>query len=652
MTLYEKLFEPIRVGGITIPNRIVRAPHGTHLTGEDLIAYHEARAKGGVGMSTIQATSVHPNAPGGIPLFSDNCLPFLEKIAKRMHKHGMKLFHQIYHPGAGYAEAANAAEHWSASEIPNPMAGVVPVSMTKTQIDDLVQHFADAARRVRDGGLDGVDIHASSGYLLHEFLSPALNKRTDEYGGSPQNRLRLLLEVIAAVRAAVSDSDFAVGVRLPNEDYVPGGLTAELNHDIAAAIDPLVDYVSLHMGAYWRFHKLIAPSDDPLGTEMAANSVIKPIVQSPTIVTGRIMTMDHANHIVTSGEADMVSMVRALIADPELVNKAKRGEESRIRPCIGSNMGCVGRLMSGQGLSCVVNVAAAMEAQVSHEPDNPTDTPKKLLVIGGGPAGLEFARTAALRGHHVQLHEAAQRLGGQVNMAASAPHRGDIGAITQWLTDELEYLQVDVRLNSLVDLDRVCEIDPDAVIVATGTTPRTDGFQLTNPNVAIPGFDLPHVASSWDLFGYGTPVKIQGPAFIYDDTGSFEAISVADVLLERGVHVTLASRFNDVGENLPYPPVTVGAARERLMSGAFDFIGGHYVREIRPDAVDLGVMFTDRVRTVPAGSVILVGYNEPNRDVAYQAESAGFQVHQIGDVQGRNNIRNAIHSGAKLGRSI
>jgi 2,4-dienoyl-CoA reductase-like NADH-dependent reductase (Old Yellow Enzyme family) len=652
MALYDALFEPINVGGVEIPNRIVRAPHGTHLMGEGLIAYHEARAKGGVGMSTIQATGIHPSAPIGIPLFSDSCMPFLEEIGQRVHQHGMKLFHQIYHPGAGYGEMMGAPEHWSASEVPNPMSGVVPVAMTKTMIDDLVAHFASAARRVRDAGLDGVDIHASSGYLIHEFLSPALNKRDDEYGGSAENRLRLLLEVIAAVQAEVGDSDFAVGVRLPNEDYVPGGLTAEQNRDIAQTVDPLVDYVSLHMGAYWRFHKLIAPADDPLGVEMKANAVIKPMITKPTIVTGRIMTMDHANHIVTSGEGDMVSMVRALLADPELVNKARRGEEHRIRPCIGSNMGCVGRLMSGQGLSCVVNVSAAMESKMSQEPDNPTDTPKKILVVGGGPAGLEFARTAALRGHHVQLHEAMQMLGGQVNMASGAPHRGDIGAITSWLSDELEYLQVDVRLNSLVDADMIADAAPDEVIIATGTTPRTDGFQLTDPANPIAGFDLPHVRNSWDLFGYGEPVNIEGPALVYDDTGSFEAISAADVLLEAGVPVTLVSRFNDVGDNLPYPAVTAGAARERLMSGDFDFVGGHYLREIREGEVDVGVMFTERRRTIPARTVILIGFNEPNRGLASELSVQGVNVHQIGDVQGRNSILNAIHSGAKLGRSI
>ncbi|MEM7564518.1 MAG: FAD-dependent oxidoreductase [Pseudomonadota bacterium] len=652
MGQYDRLFEPITVGGIEIRNRIVRAPHGTRLTGDGLIAYHEARAKGGVGMSTIEATSVHPSAPTGMQVWNDSCRPLLEKLSTAVHSHGMKLFQQLYHPGAGYAAAANMPQHWSASEIPNPMSGVVPVAITQIMIDDLVDHFAGAAQRLYESGIDGVDIHASSGYLIHEFLSPALNKRTDDYGGSPENRMRLLLEVIHAIRERVSDPAFVVGVRLPNEDYVPDGLTAELNRGIAETVNPLVDYISLHMGAYWRFHKLIAPSDEPLGIEMASNNKIRPVITKPTIVTGRIMTLDHANHIISAGEADMVSMVRALIADPELVNKAKAGKEQRIRPCIGSNMGCVGRLMSGQPLSCVVNVAAAMENKISREPEARAQIPKKILVVGGGPAGLEFARAATMRGHQVQLHEASKRLGGQVNMAASAPHRADVGAITSWLTDELEYLQVDTRLNSFVDIDLIKAANVDVVVLATGTTPRADGFQVSTPAAPIEGADLSHVHDSWALFGYGQPADIQGPALVFDDTGSFEAVSVADVLLEAGVHVTMVSRFKDVGDNLPFPPVTVGAARERLMSGDFDFIGGHYLRAIRADEVDIGVLFTERVRTIPAKTVILVSFNQPNRELAAELEEAGISYHQIGDVQGRDNIRNAIHTGALLGRRI
>jgi 2,4-dienoyl-CoA reductase-like NADH-dependent reductase (Old Yellow Enzyme family) len=599
-------------------------------------------------MSTLQASGIHASAPSGIELYSDSCKPFLSEIADRMRPFDMKLFIQLYHQGAA---GGATAEAWSASAIPNPMSGVVPLEMTKTQIDDVVAGFATAAMRVRDCGLDGVDIHASSGYLIHEFLSPALNRRSDEYGGDLAGRMRFLLEVIAAVRQAVGD-DIVVGVRIPNEDYVPGGLVAEDNALIAAAIDPLVDYVSLHMGAYWRFHKLIAPADDPLGVEMAANNVITPNISKPAMVVGRIMSLDHASAIVASGEAAMVSMVRALIADPELVKKARNQQEHKIRPCIGSNMGCVGQLMSQGRISCVVNPAAAREQVLSFEPNDRVRLGKKLLVVGGGPAGLEFARTAALRGHEVALHEAMKSLGGQVLMAASAPGRADIGGIVHWLSSEIESLGVDVHLNSYVDEQLIAEIAPDEVILATGTMPRADGMQLAMPGSSIPGFDKSHVYSSWDLLGFGEITQLRGPALVFDDTGSFEAISVCDVLLAKGLPVTLVSRHNAMGESLPYPPVTAGAARERLYGGNFDFIGGHYLQQIDDDKVDIGVLFTDRRRSIAARTVVFVGYNEPNRSLWQSLQGNGPTAHMVGDVRGRNSIMSAIHAGAKLGRSI
>ncbi len=644
MALYDNLFEPLKVGGCTIPNRIVRSAHGTGLLGEDLIAYHEARARGGVGMSTLQATGVHPNSGMGIPLWDDSCIAYYQEMMERIRPHGMKLLQQIYHVGA-------TGGLWSPSPIPNPLNGTVPYAMTKSNIDEVIEHFAGAARRVAAGGLDGVDIHASSGYLLHEFLSPALNQREDDYGGSFENRLRIMHEIIAAIRAEVPDG-FVVGVRLPNEDYVPGGLTADLNRQIAEVLEPEVDYISLHMGTYWRFHTLISPTDDPLGTEMKANNEITPNLTKPRMVTGRIMTLDHASALVSSGEADLVSMVRALIADPELVNKARRLEEHKIRPCIGSNQGCVGRVMTVGRMGCVVNIAAGNEANVTYEPDEPASDRKRVMVVGGGIAGMEAARTAALRGHRVVLHEATNRLGGQVKLAASAPHRGDIGTIADYLQNELESLQVEIRYNSMVDPDMVDEDGADEVIIATGARPRDDGFQVSTPVEPIAGHDLPHVYDSWALFGVGQPPKVVGPAVVFDDTGMFEAISTADMLLKQGVHVTMVSRFETMGANMPYPPVTVEAARERVMGGDFDFLGGHYIREITADDVEVGVLFTDRSRRVPAKTVILVGFNQPNRELAEELEERGIKTHMIGDVGGTRDMMTAIHTAANTARAI
>jgi len=648
---YPHLFEPIDVGPITIPNRIVRTAHGTMLTGERLIAYHEARAAGGVGMSTLEATGVHANAPSVTPLYSDDVIPIYRELMARIRPHGMKMFQQIYHPGSA-TRPKKAATQVSSSAIPNPMVGGIPVEMDHSMIAEMVDAFAAATRRCREGGLDGVDLHASSGYLIEQFLSPANNVRTDEYGGSLENRMRFLMEILQAIREEVGE-DYCVGIRLPNEEYIPGGMTPQDVAEVAKLVEPYVDYVSLHMGSYWRFHKLLSPMDDPLGSEMPVNEVITQVVEKPTIVVGRIMTLDHAEHIVSSGGADMVSMVRALIADPSLVNKARDGEEHLIRPCIGSNFGCVGNLMSTGTLSCVVNVAAAEETTVSFEP-SPAEVHKRVLVAGGGPGGLEAARTAALRGHEVHLYEATRRLGGQVAIAASAPHRSDVGAITEWLTSEIERLGVTIRLASMVEPDLVAELSPDEVIIATGSSPRRDGFQLATPIAPVPGFDLPHVFTSWDVFGFGGRARLEDPAVVFDDTGTFEAISVADALLAAGLKVTMVARSQAIGENLPYPPATVGAARERLMSGDFDFIGGHYLQGITPDEVVIGVPFTERVRAVPARTVVIVTYNHPNREPAEYLgyEPGPWNVHLVGDVTGTNGIRPAIHQAAAVARAI
>ena len=655
--MYDHIFQPIDVGPITIPNRIVRSAHSTALPLKRLIAYHEARAVGGVGMSTLEATGVHLSSPAMrsiIPLHEDTVVPFYQELTDALRPHGMKMLQQIYHPGSARAPGKGTTQV-SASAIPNPLVGGTPIEMTIPMIDEMIEAFAKAAKRCRDGGLDGVDIHASSGYLIEQFLSPANNIRSDKYGGSLTNRMRFLMEIIEAIRDEV-DHDICIGIRLPNEEYIPGGLTAEDNAEIARIVEPHVDYISLHMGSYWRFHKLLSPMDDPLGHEMPANEPIIKQLTKPTIVVGRIMTLDHAESIVESGQADMVSMVRALIADPGLVNKAKQGNSELIRPCIGSNFGCVGQIMSTGKLGCVVNIAAAQETEVSFEPEGISKTPEKILIVGGGPAGLEAARTAAIRGHDVHLHEATKQLGGQVAIAASAPHRSDLGAITSWLASEMERLEINVTMNSLVDPEVIASLNPDRIIVATGSTPRKDGFQLTTPISPLTGFDQKHVYTSWDVFGYGGRANFDSPAIVFDDTGTFEAISVADKLLEQGIKVTMVSRYESLGAALPYPPATVEAAKERLMSQDFDFIGGHYMQAITEDEVLIGVPFTERIRALRANMVVLVTYNHPNRDLAEYIlkENSHLEgkVHLVGDVSGTNGVQAAIHQAANLTRSI
>ena len=249
--MYEQLFQPIHVGPITIPNRIVRSAHSTALPLKRLIAYHEARAVGGVGMSTLEATGVQLASPAMrsiIPLHDDSVINFYKELSSALKPHGMKMLQQIYHPGSARGPGKGTTQI-SSSAIPNPHVGGIPVEMTISMIEEMVEAFAAAARRCRDGGLDGIDIHASSGYLIEQFLSPANNIRTDNYGGSLENRMRFLMQIIEAIREEVGN-DICVGIRLPNEEYIPGGLTAQDNAEIAKIVEPHVDYISLHMGSY------------------------------------------------------------------------------------------------------------------------------------------------------------------------------------------------------------------------------------------------------------------------------------------------------------------------------------------------------------------------------------------------------------------
>ena len=651
---YPNVFQSQTLGGCTIPNRIVRTAHSTGATGDDLIAYHEARARGGVGLAIIEIAGVNRDSPTGIPVYSDAVLPWFEQLSERMHTHGTKVFQQLWHGGITL-QRVPGKRPIGPSAIPNAMVGVTPRPMSTGEIAEVVAAFAAAAKRVEQGGLDGIELHAAHGYLLGSFMSPATNQRDDDYGGSLVNRVRFVREVLAAIRSEVSPG-FPVGIRISGDEFIEGGIDHVEAEAIARELDADIDFLDVSMGTYWRFHKFLSTLDDPLGYELDTSKLVTRVVEVPTIVTGRIMTLDHADHIVGSGMADMVSIVRAMIADPELVVKARDGREHEIRPCIGTSMGCVAQLMTTGKIQCVVNVAAGAETAIPFETPGPADVGKKVIVVGGGPAGMEAARTAALRGHEVDLYEMTGALGGQVRMAASVPPRSDLEAITRWQADELVRLGVRVHLRTPVDPDLIVAVAPDEVIVATGSRPKPAGFQLSSPTIPVPGAELPHVSTSWEVLGFGGRAQVGSNAIVYDDTGTFEAISVADKLIADGATVTIIGRHEQLGAKIPFPPATVEASRERLFAEGVVFVPAMALKRITDTAVTAVGLGLGRETTFDADTVCIVTYHDLEDELATHLVDdhldAGFTVHLIGNANGTDSIQGAIHSAAAVTRSM
>ncbi len=555
---FSNLLSPIKLGPITLRHRAVLSGHGMALgdgqvgISDRFHAYLMARAKGGAAMVGSESAPVHTSTVSrslGIRLYTDEVIPSLRRTAEDIREAGSRLAITLWHGGhkdsfirGGYALAP--------SPVPN-LAGEVPKQMTEAEIKELIVAYGEAAGRCKEAGLDAIELQTSTDYLLGSFLSPVLNRRTDAYGGSFENRIRFIHQILESIRENVGDA-IAVGIRTSARHDIPGspldyGMEESVASMKAFADAGLVDYVSVMIGSGW------SPPESSSIPHMAQprvqlrdeGKVFKQALSVPVVIAGRIRSPEDAEQAIAEGSADIVAMARTWIADPDWGRKVESGEAHRIRPCMSCNQACVGFVFRGMPGSCVINPVAGREHELGES--GTSDSPHTIAVIGGGPAGLEAARVLAERGHRVSLYEKSGALGGQMRLAAAAPHREEMPPALEWWKDELERLQVRIHLNHSVASED--DIDADTVIWATGADPGHTALWRLRPYLfdGIPGTDgLP---SGRDVLA--GRAKVAGKVLVIDEEGGWPAVSLVETLAADAnvTHVTVTTPERSLGES-------------------------------------------------------------------------------------------------------
>ena len=660
---YRHILAPLTMRGVTIKNRVVRAAHGSTIgaqepgsLGPKLIAYHLARAKGGVGLSILEVCSVHSSSYGPMRIYEPGLSDGYRRLVDVVAPTGMRLMQQLWHAGHS-GRTSDGSPPWAPSDIPSPLLGIVPTPMSKGMIDELVGGYAKGARLARECGLDGVEIHAAHTYLVQQFLSPALNRRQDEYGGPFENRARFLMEILAACRRELGEH-LLLSMRI-GPDGLTQGMTQSENRKVLHAVEAtgLIDFVNLSTGSYFDMPAMIGPMSEPTGYQLPSDEFITASTKLPRLVTGRFRTLQEADQLVRLGQAEMVSMVRATIADPNLVRKTMEGREQDVRPCIACNQACVANINRGglsglMPMSCAVNPTTSLEWIMRDDEVNTVETPRTVLVVGGGPAGMEAARMAALRGNRVTLVEASKDLGGQVNFAMKAPFRHTIGDIAHWLEGQLYKLDVEIRLSTFFDADDVLATCPDVVITATGSSPRMDGVSLLDPSLPTLGIERAHVLSSHDFMS-NRPVGPIGHAIVSDDVGHYEGIAVAETMLQWGAsEVTFVTRFNSMAPQMEFA-LSAQPARIRLYATRkFRVIPNAMVASIGNARAVLRTVHGSMDEEVAADTVVLISANSRNCLLHEALSGRHPDVRIIGDALSPRFLEAAIADGNRVGRSI
>jgi 2,4-dienoyl-CoA reductase-like NADH-dependent reductase (Old Yellow Enzyme family) len=658
---YPRLFEPLRIGPVASRNRIAFGAHFTMFAegspefgepgyyGARIGRYLAERARGGAGVVIMGQTQVHPTTAyqmnNNAVAWREESIPHFEAVSRAVREHGALPFVQLAHNGGVNDGRYSKLPVLAPSHVANYFEA--PKPLERHEIRELVEHFALSARNAARGGFAGIEIHGAHGYLIHEFLSPKSNKRTDEYGGSLENRMRFAVEVLTAVREAVGPG-VAVGMRMIGDEEIgAAGIGPEESAEIGARLEQLglVDFLNVSAGlsGLGQVRPMYAPPGWATYTAAAQKRRVRAV---PVFAVHRILTPDQAEAILARGDADAVTVVRAQIADPEWANKARSGRAAEIRRCTGINQGCYGNLTSGWPVTCVHNPAVGRERELGSQTLSPAAIPRRVVVVGGGPGGLEAAWVAAARGHRVTLLEREAQLGGAIRLAQRLPGRAELSDLADWRIGECERRKVEIRLGATATLETVLALRPEAVVVATGGRATKFGSSKWHPS-PIPGAEQPFVLDHVEAL---LRAETLGPrVLILDAVGHIQGLGLAELLAQRGAEVTLAM---PMAGPVCLDAETAAAALPRAVRAGARWCPNTELSHIGDHRATLRDQLGGQTRELEVDHVVIRTHGLPVDELYFALRDHVPEVVRVGDAVAVRAVDRAIFDGHLAGRRL
>lgn len=645
---FKKILEPITIKGVTIRNRIVMPAMNTNMASHDgfateqLINYYAERARGGVGLIIVSAAAVDKKArkrTGGLLLDEDVYKADLGHLVEKIHAYGGKVFQQLNHNGRLLSSMSSGTfkiRPVAPSPLAHAVTGEIPRELTREDILDLIEKFGKAALRAKDAGFDGVELHGAHGYLLDQFLSPYTNKRSDEYGGNLEGRQRFPLEVLKNVREKVGEG-FPISYRLSAEEFVPRGLTIDETEVFCRCLEKTgVDLIHISAGINESPSsqlKVIPMMDTPRGCFLPFAERIRKHVNIPIITVGRINSPELAEQALEAHMADLIAVGRGLIADPYWVQKAAAGNQGEIRTCIACNQGCMERLIQEKQITCIYNPDVGREREYRIVK---TEVPKKVLIVGGGPGGMEAARVLSLRGHDVTLWEQGDRLGGQVLLYAHLPGKEEFWEMLNYFTHQLEKGSVTIEFNKRATTANVRAFNPQIVIIATGAKPK---------NLEIPGIDQTHVLTFKEILNRArNPQKT-----IAVVGGGLVGLETALYLAQQNHPVTVLEMLPEIGSDAG--PLVKANLLQKIQKTNIKTLPNCELLGIRPTILDVSLDgIIQEIRGIE--TIVLACSSIADEDLFKTFEETGIESYRVGDCISPRKCLDAIHEASAVARTI